>query len=107
MIIIKAVIVTVFIGICLFIISEGINKQLEKELDRQLELNKQALELFQNEQIKTDTLYKILNHIKSQLALLGLPECPEEELKRIPFEIVGWIEQLEMISNGENNGIYK
>lgn len=107
MIVIKVIIVTIFISVCLLIISEGINQQIKKELDRQLELNKQVLELFQNEQTKTDTLYKILNHIKSQLSLLGLPECPEEELKRIPFEIVGWIEQLEMISNGENNGIYK
>lgn len=107
MIIIKVIIVTIFISVCLLIVSEGINKQIEKELENEKEINKQLLSLLQNEQSKTYTLYKILKHIKQQLALLGLPECPEDEVKRISFEIVGWIEQLEMISNGGKNGIYK
>lgn len=105
--IIKAILVTIFVIVCLFIISEGINKTIQRELDKQTQANKQLLGLYQNECDKTDTLYKIIKYIKSQLSLLGLPECPEEELKSIPFEIVGWIEQLEKINNGEDDGLHK
>lgn len=105
-IVINAILITIFIGLCCYCISQGINKTLQNNLDKQIQLNNQLLGLYQNERSKTDTLYKIIKHIKSQLSLLGLPECPEEELKNIPFEIVGWIEQLEIINHGENNGIH-
>lgn len=105
--IIGVVLITIFIGICCSCISQGINKQLGKELKELKKLNKQLLGLYQNEKSKTDTLYRILKYIKSQLSLLGLPECPKEELKNIPFEIVGWIEQLIIIEENRDNGIYK
>lgn len=102
-IIIKAIFVSIFVAICLWIISEGINKQLKKELERQKELNKQILSLFQNEQDKSDTLYRIIFHIRNELSLLKLKDCPEEEFKNIPFEIIDWIDLLEKESKGVND----
>ena len=55
----------------------------------------------------TDTLYKMICHIRQQLSLLKLKECPKEEFKNIPFEIIEWIDRLERISNGEDDGIHK
>lgn len=104
-IVIKAIIIVIFVGICCFIISEGINQQLQKELVKQKELNKQLLSLFQNEQSKTDTLYKIIFHIRGQLSLLK--ECPKEEFKNIPSEIINWIDMLEKVSNGDDDGVHK
>lgn len=102
-IIIKAIAISVFVSICLWIISTGINKQLEKELKHQKKLNKQILSLFQNEQDKSDTLYRIILHIRNELSLLKLKGCPEEEFKNIPFEIIDWIDLLEKESKGVND----
>lgn len=102
-IVIEAIIIVIFTGICCYIISEGIDKHLEKELDKEKELNKQLLGLYQNEQSKTDTLYRIIFHIRNQLSLLKLKECPEEEFKNIPFEIIEWIDMLEKINNGDED----
>ncbi len=102
-IIIKALIITIFTGMCCYCISQGINKDLLKELDKQKQLNKQILGLYQNEQSRTDTLYRIIFHIRQQLSLLKLKECPEEEFKNIPFEIIEWIDMLEKVSNGDEN----
>ena len=98
---------TIFIGLCCYCISQGINKDLLKKLDKQKQLNKQLLGLYQNEQDKTDTLYRIIFHIRQELSLLKLKECPEEEFRNIPFEIIEWIDKLEKVSNGEENGIHK
>lgn len=106
-IIIKTLIITIFTGMCCYCISQGINKDLLKELDKQKQLNKQILGLYQNEQSRTDTLYRIIFHIRQQLSLLKLKECPEEEFKNIPFEIIEWIDMLEKVSNGDEDGIYK
>ncbi len=106
-IIIKALVITIFTGMCCYCISQGINKDLLKELDKQKKLNKQILGLYQNEQSRTDTLYRIIFHIRQQLSLLKLKECPEEEFKNIPFEIIEWIDMLEKVSNGDEDGIYK
>lgn len=102
-IVIKAILITVFIGMCCYCISQGINKELSKETNKQKELNKQVWGLLQNEKQKTDTLYKIIFHIRQQLSLLKLKECPEEEFKNIPFEIIEWIDMLEKVSNGDEN----
>lgn len=106
-IIIEAILLTAFTGMCCYCISQRINKKIFEDLNKQKELNKQLLGLFQNEQDKTDTLYRIIFHIRQQLSLLKLKECPEEEFKNIPFEIIEWIDMLERISNGEDDGIYK
>ena len=106
-IIIKALIITIFTGMCCYCISQGINKDLLKELDKQKQLNKQILGLYQNEHDKTDTLYKIIFHIRQQLSLLKLKECPEEELKNIPFEIINWIDMLEKVNNGDDDVLHK
>lgn len=102
-IIIKALVITIFTGMCCYCISQGINKDLLKELDKQKQLNKQILGLYQNEQDKTDTLYRIIFHIRQELSLLKLKNCPEEEFKNIPFEIIDWIDMLEKVNNGDEN----
>ena len=102
-IIIKAILITIFIGLCCYCISQGINKDLLKELDKQKQLNKQISGLYQNEQDKTDALCRIILYIRQQLSLLKLKECPEEEFKNIPFEIIEWIDMLEKASNGDEN----
>lgn len=88
---------------CLMIIREGINRDLLNENRKIKQLNEQITKLYQNEQDKTDTLYRIIFHIRQQLSLLKLKECPEEEFKNIPFEIIEWINMLERISNGEED----
>lgn len=107
MIIINAILMTVFIGICLFLISEGINKQLQKSLDKEKELNKQVWNLLQLEKNKTTILYATIDHIKNTLSLLRLKDCPKEEFKNIPLEIVDWIEELQKLGKGEDDVIHK
>lgn len=107
-IVIETIMIVIFVGICCYIISNGINKQLQKELSKQRELNKQLINLFQNEQSKTDTLYKIIFHIRNQLSLLKLKDCQKEEFKNIPFEIIEWINLLEKESGrNKKDGVYK
>lgn len=106
-IIIEAILVVIFTVICCYCISEGINKNLLKEIDRQKDLNKQILGLYQNEQDKSDTLYRIILHIRQELSLLKLKDCPEEEFRNIPFEIIDWINTLEKANKGDNNELYK
>ena len=106
-VIINALVITVFTGLCCYCISQGINKNLLKNLNKQKEINNQILSLFQNEQDKTATLYRIIFHIRKELSLLKLKECPEEEFRNIPFEIIDWINTLEKVSNGDDDGIHK
>lgn len=106
-IIIEAILVVIFTGICCYCISEGMNKNLLKEIDRQKGLNKQILELYQIERDKSDTLYRIILHIRRELSLLKLKNCPEEEFRNIPFEIINWIDKLEKVSNGDDDVLHK
>lgn len=99
-IIIKILLIVIFVGLCCFCISQGIDKNLEKELNRQKELNKKIIGLFQNEQDKSDTLWKIILHIREELSLIKREDCPKEEIKNIPLEIVGWIDLLEKGATG-------
>ena len=106
-IIINALVITVFIGICCYCISQGINKNLIGEINKQKKLNKQILGLYQNEQSRTDTLWRIILHIRQELSLLKLKECPKEEFKNIPFEIIEWIDILEKTNNGDEDELHK
>lgn len=85
------------ITVCIFFIVGMINKTL---VSSSLKLQEQLLIKTR----ETDILYKIITHIYKQLSLLKLKECPEEEFKNIPFEIIEWIEQLmgEQKMNDEN-----
>lgn len=107
MIIIKGILITLFIGICLTLISEGINNQLLKNIDKEKEINKQVWNLLQLEKNKTTVLYATIDHIKNTLSLLKSKDCPEEELKNIPLEVVDWIEKLQKANKGESDGIHK
>ncbi len=99
-IIIESLIITIFVGICCYCVSQGINKGLAKELEKQKELNKQFIGLYQNEQSRTQTLWAIIKHIREELSLLKLKECPKEEFKNIPYEIIEWINVLEKTDRG-------
>lgn len=100
--------VTIFTIPCLMIIREGINFALIKENNRIRQMNTQLNAHYQNKISEVDTLYRIINHIKNQLSLLKLKDCPEEEFKNIPFEIIDWINQLDAVKKiGVNNGVYK
>ena len=103
----NAILMTIFVGTCLFLISEGINKQLQKNLDKEKEINKQVWNLLQLEKNKTTVLYATIDHIKNTLSLLKLKDCPKEEFKNIPLEIIDWIEELQKVSKGEEDVIHK
>ena len=105
--VVKAIMVTIFVILCCLIISKGINTQLGKERDHQKKLNKEVLNLYQNKQLEVDMLMAVLRHIKEQLLLLKLKDCPLEEYKNIPLEIADWIEKLEQIKGVKDNGVYK
>ena len=96
----KIVITLLFTIGCLGIIIEGINKSIIEYSKKRERLYNILLEQYQQERKKTDTLYKILFQIRYELSLLKLKNCPEEEFKNIPFEIIDWIDKLERISNG-------
>lgn len=102
-IIVKGVTIAILIAMCCYCISQNVNKEILKHLGKQKDLNKQIVGLYQNERDKTDTLYKIIFHIRKELSLLKLKECPEEEFKNIPFEIINWIDMLEKVNNGDEN----
>lgn len=103
----NVILITIFTVLCCYCIGQGINRKLLKEFKNQQKLNEQLLGLFQNEQSKTDILYKVIFHIRNQLSLLKLKDCPEEEFKNIPFEIIDWINTLEELNNGDEDGIHK
>lgn len=102
-IVIEAIIITAFTGMCCYCISQGINKNLIGEINKQKKLNNQIIGLYQNEQSRTDTLWRIILHIRQELSLLKLKECPKEEFKNIPFEIIEWIDMLEKVNKGDEN----
>lgn len=88
-------------------IVEGVNKDLINKLSKQKETNQQILGLYQTECDKTDTLYRIILHIRHELSFLKQKNCPAEEFKNIPFEIIEWIDTLEKVSNGDEDGIHQ
>lgn len=88
-------------------ISAGVNKSIMNSLIAQKKITKQILALLQNEQDKTDTLYRIIFHIRRELSLLKSKDCPEEEFKNIPFEIIDWIDKLEKINSGDEDGLHQ
>lgn len=104
-IIINVLFAVCFIGVCCYMISEGINRQLQKELKCQKDLNKQVISLYQNEQSRTDTLFAILKYIKNQLTVLESPKASQDELQAVIYELVNWIEQIIMIEG--NQDVYK
>lgn len=75
------------IVVCIFFIVGAIDKTL---VSASLKLQNQLL----IKEKETEMLYKIIINIYRQLCLLKLKDCPEEEFKNIPFEIIEWIEQL-------------
>lgn len=106
-IIVKGLIIAIFIAICCYFIIKNINTALLENNKELKKTNKYLLSLYQNEADKSSTLYRIIFQVKNELSLLKRKDCPEEEFKNIPFEIIEWIDMLEKVSNGEENGIHK
>lgn len=89
--IIKAILIAGFIICCLWIISEGINQNLEKELKNQKEINKKIIETYQ---LEHKAMYDFLKMIKMQLEILKMKNISKEQFKKIPFEVINWIDNL-------------
>ena len=85
----NALLVSIIICISLFFIINMIDGAI-------LEKNNTLYKLYQNECSKTDTLKKIIKEIQRELRLTQLKECPPEELKQIPKEIIAWIDLLDI-----------
>jgi len=52
-----------------------------------------------NKNSKEETLIKIIKEIHRELSLLKSKECPDEEFKNIPYEIIEWIEELGIVND--------
>ena len=87
MIIVNLILITILIGICLTCVINLIDNKLLSENERLVEVNKQ-------EKRKVDILINILREISRELKFTQLKECPKEELKTIPKEIIYWIDEL-------------
>lgn len=83
-------VITIFllITVSLFFIINMIDDKILRE-------NEKIKLLYENEQNKTNTLLAIIHEIQRELRFTQLKECPEEELKQIPKEIIEWIDILE------------
>lgn len=80
--------ITFIITICVFFIINMIDETILKN-------NEKLNLLYENEQNKTQTLIAIIHEIRRELRLTQLKECPIEELKQIPKEIIEWIDILD------------
>lgn len=80
--------ITFIITICVFFIINMIDEAILKN-------NEKLNLLYENEQNKTQTLIAIIHEIRRELRLTQLKECPIEELKQIPKEIIEWIDILD------------
>lgn len=82
------ILISIIIVVCLYFII--------KMIDTSLLIKISALqELIQLKEHKEDAFWKILKHIQNELRLTQLKECPIEELKQIPKELIDWIDELE------------
>ena len=80
--------ITFIITICVFFIINMIDETILKN-------NEKLNLLYENEKNKTQTLIAIIHEIRRELRLTQLKECPIEELKQIPKEIIEWIDILD------------
>lgn len=87
----KALLISIFIVICLYFIIHMIDK---KTLNR----NEQLSDLNKAYARKAELLLKIIYEIQRELKFTQLKDCPKEELRQIPKEIIEWIDEL---FNGE------
>ena len=72
---------------CLHIIKSRLEKAIVEE-------NKALLNIIQCKNQENELLYRILRQVRNDLALLKLKDCPEEEYKNIPLELLEWLEEL-------------
>lgn len=80
--------ISLIITICVFFIINMIDEAI-------LNNNENLNLLYNLEQTKTKTLIEIMHEIRRELRLTQLKECPIEELRNIPKEIIEWIDELD------------
>lgn len=85
--ILKVVLIIAFVIVCLWVITAGLEKGL-------ISSNIALRNLLTSKEKESETLYKILKQVHHDLSLLKLKDCPEEEFKNIPYEIIHWLEEL-------------
>ena len=78
----NAILMTIFIGTCLFLISEGINKQLQKNLDREKELN-QMLQTIYRAGVMSETYNKLVAKVLIDAGYRKANEVRKETAKEI------------------------
>lgn len=76
-----------FVLTCIHLIRRGIVKIVVEE-------NKALLHVINCKEKENDLLYRILKQIRKELAMLKFKDCPEEEYKNIPLELLEWLEEL-------------
>lgn len=76
----KILLISICIVICVYHITNTIDRIV--------------LRLYLQEKNRTKYLSKAMKHIRSQLRLTQLKECPKEELKQIPKDMIDWIDEL-------------
>lgn len=82
------ILIAIIITICLWFIVHMVDKSIINE-------NIALREWVSLKEQKEQALWNIMKHIQSQLKLTQLKECPIEELKQIPKEMIEWIDELE------------
>lgn len=86
--------IAIIIVICLYFIIKMIDDEILKR-------NEELVNLYTIQYNTINTLKKIIKEIQRELKFTQLNECPKEELKQIPKEIIEWIDLLEL--EKENN----
>ena len=82
------ILIAIIITICLWFIVHMVDKAIINE-------NIALREWISLKEQKEQALWNIMKHIQNQLKLTQLKECPIEELKQIPKEMIEWIDELE------------
>ena len=60
-----------------------------------MEDNELLANQFKVQKEKNELLWKIILQVRNELKLTQLKDCPKEELKNIPAEMIQWINFLE------------
>lgn len=85
--VLKVVLIIAFVIVCLWVITAGLEKGL-------ISSNIALRNLLTSKEKESEILYKILKQVHHDLSLLKRKDCPEEEFKNIPYEIIHWLEEL-------------
>lgn len=83
------------------------DKKYNRRINKERELNKSLINLFQIEKNKNDILIKIIYQIKQELSLMEVKDYPKKEKANIPKRILGWLNEFDKIYKEDENGVHK